>query len=147
MNETASRILFDQDVGKINERLLGVRGWQLYSKEFPVLDVGFQLEGRTELRLRFVAKNWSDEPPSIELLDKDGNYLPADKVPQKPGGVFNRGHHHLTGRPFVCMAGSLEYHTHSSHVSDSWDNYKRKSGYDLGGLATQLWRAWLTSAP
>jgi hypothetical protein len=45
------------------------------------------------------------------------------------------------------MAGVREYHTHSSHVSDAWENYKTKSGYDLGGVITQVWRAWQQALP
>jgi hypothetical protein len=147
MNETASRLRFDKDVGTMGDRLLGVRGWKLYTKEFPVLDVGFQAEGRTELRVRLVATNWNDEPPSVELLDKDGNYLTGPKIPQNSGNVFHTDNHHLTGRPFVCMAGAREYHTHSSHTGDLWDNYKRRGGYDLGGIMTQLWHVWKKCTP
>jgi len=147
VNETASRMRFDQDVGTIGDRLLSVRGWKLYSKEFPVLDVGFQAEGRTELRVRLVATNWNDEPPSVELLDKDGIYLTGPQIPQNSGNVFHVDNHPSTGRPFVCMAGAREYHTHSSHISDLWDNYKRQGGYDLGGIMTQLWRVWKKCTP
>jgi len=142
MNETASRALFEDDVRKISERLLASRNWKLYNNEFPVLDVGFRGDGRTELRLRFIAANWNDAPPSVELLDASGNFLAANQVPQRPGGVFNQGIHPATSRPFVCMAGTLEYHTHSSHVGDSWNNYKSKDAFTLGGIMTQLWSSW-----
>jgi hypothetical protein len=45
------------------------------------------------------------------------------------------------------MAGAREYHTHSSHVNDLWDNYKHRGGYDLGGILHQLWSAWLKTTP
>jgi hypothetical protein len=147
MNETASKMLFDKDVFKIDGRLLSVRGWKLYSKEFPVLDVGFQAGGRTEFRVRLIANNWNAEPPAIELLDKDGNYLTGPKIPQNSGNVFHTDNHHLTGRPFICMPGAREYHTHQSHVADSWDNYRHQSGYDLGGIMTQLWWVWQKCNP
>lgn len=143
MNEAISRALFDADVGKISDKLIATRNWKLYSREFPVLDVGFQAAGRAEMRIRMTANNWNDAPPSIELLDSAGTHLVSAQIPRGAGSLFNPGAHSATGRPFVCMAGSLEYHTHQGHVSDLWDNYKRKDSHTLGGIMTQLWNAWL----
>jgi Predicted metal binding domain len=109
------------------------------------LEVGFQATERAEMRVRLIAKNWNDEPPSVELLDGDGNYLSPERIPQNSVNIFHRDLHPATGRPFVCMAGAREYHIHTGHVSDSWDNYKRKEAYTLGGITTQLWNAWLKS--
>ena len=147
MNETASKALFDEDVGKIGERLLSSRNWELYSREFPVLDVGFRATGRPELRLRLHATNWNDDPPSIEILGPDGTLLPPDRIPRGPTSVFNWNAHPLTGRTFVCMAGSREYHTHNGHSADLWNNYKSKDAFRLGGILTQLWNAWLKTSP
>jgi hypothetical protein len=143
MNEAVSRALFERDVSGLSDRLLTSRNWKLYSREFPVLDVGFRAEGRPELRLRLIGKNWNDEPASVELLDGAGEFL--KQAPQHPGSVFNNAAHPATGRPFVCMVGTREYHTHPSHVNDSWENYKAK--VTLGGLLTQLWNAWLKCKP
>ncbi len=145
MNETASIALFEHDVSGLTERLLTSRSWKLYSKKFPVLDVVFHVENRAEFRLRLVARNWNDQPPSAELLNGDGDFL--KQLPQYPSGIFYNGNHPSTGRPFICMAGTLEYHTHSSHVGDSWENYKKRDAYTLGGIATQIWKGWLKASP
>jgi len=145
VNEAAARVLFERDVHGLSERLLTSRNWNLYSSEFPVLDVGFRGESRAELRLRLVATNWNDEPPSVALLNSAGEFL--SQLPRHAGNVFNNGAHPATGRPFVCMAGAREYHTHSSHLGDVWENYRKRDGYTLGGILTQLWHAWLKSAP
>jgi hypothetical protein len=145
MNEAVSKALFRRDVIGLSGRLLTSRNWQLYSKEFPVLDVGFRAQGRAELRVRLLATNWNYEPTSIELLNSAGEFLM--QLPHHPGGVFNNGRHPATGRPFVCMAGAREYHIHPSHVNDSWENYRRRTAYTLGGVLTQLWNAWLKSSP
>jgi hypothetical protein len=92
-----------------------------------------------------VCDNWNELPPSVELLEADGTAMMA--IPQGPTGVFNASAHPVTRKPFICMAGSREYHTHSSHTTDLWDNYKDKSGYDLGDILGQLWSAWLKSQP
>lgn len=143
MNEAASRVLFDLDVAGLSKRLLASRNWMLYSREFPVLDVGFRAANRAEFRLRLIAKDWNDQPPSAELLNGSGEFL--KQLPQYPGGIFHNGNHPSTGRPFICMAGTLEYHTHSSHISDAWENYKKKDAYKLGGIATQIWEGWQKS--
>jgi hypothetical protein len=143
MNEAVAKEMFDQDAGKIPDKLIAVRNWKLYSTDFPVLDIGFLADGRSELRLRLTAKNWNDAPPSVALLDSDGNFLVAAQLPKSSGTVFNGSAHANTGHPFVCMAGTLEYHTHSSHVQDAWDNYKRRDSFRLGGIVTQIWNSWL----
>lgn len=145
MNEAASKALFEHDVAGLTDRLLTSRNWSLLGKGFPVLDVGFRAENRVMFRLRLIAQNWNDEPPSIELLNDAGEFL--TQLPRHPGNVFNNGAHPATGRPFVCMAGAREYHIHSSHTGDSWENYKKRDGYTLGGILTQLWNAWLKSLP
>jgi hypothetical protein len=90
--------------------------------------------------VQFTCPEWNELPPSIALLDRDGKYLSA--IARDPGGVFNPGPHPMTGRPFICMRGALEYHTHPSHLNDPWGQLRGKSSYDLGGIVTQVWRAW-----
>lgn len=58
------------------------------------------------------------------------------------------GHWHATGwtpasgvqtnQPFMCMVGIREYHTHQSHVGDSWENYKNQAGFDLPGIVVKV---------
>ena len=139
MHEAASKALFEADIGGLRPRLLTSRKWKVYEANFPILDVGFQGEARTELRVRFRATNWNDEPPVVELLDAAGEYL--IQLPN-PGGIFNNGPHPDTKRPFICMAGAREYHTHPSHLDDRWGNYKSRSDFSLCGILTQIWNAW-----
>lgn len=144
MNEALSKDLFDKDLSGVSSRLLLLRNWKIYTQQFPILDVGFRAEKRPELRIRIIATNWNDEPASVELCDGDGSFL--SKVPQIPGSsLFNNGPHPATGRPFICMIGTREYHTHPSHINDDWENFKTKS--TLAGLLTQLWNAWLKATP
>lgn len=142
MNEALARELFNSDVSTISDSLMAMRGWKLYVREFPVLDIGFQAADRRELRIKFLAPNWNETPPSVQLLKADGQFAAGPDLPQFQGTPFNAGNHPNTSRPFVCMAGSLEYHTYSGHVGDVWENYKNKAAYTLGGIMTQLWDAW-----
>jgi hypothetical protein len=106
---------------------------------YPVLDVTFSSQVRKPLRVRMRCENYDQLPASIELLSEEGNYL---TVTPSGHGVINGGNHPTTNRPFICSPGSREYHTHPSHLGDAWENYKGKSGFDLGGMLTQIFNAW-----
>jgi len=145
MNKEASRALFEEQTRHLEGELLAIRNWTCFSREYPTLDVGFAGPGRQPLRVRMQCDDWNELPPAIDLLSIAGEQLKS--LPSGPTGIFHQGPHNMTGRPFVCMAGTREYHTHSSHTSDLWENYKARSGYDLGGILTQIWAGWLKSTP
>jgi hypothetical protein len=145
MNATACKALFDEAVGAITDRVLQARGWKVHSRDFPVLDVSFIANGRGTLRPRFQCDNWNELPPAIELLNADGDFiaaLPAMRTVPNGSPIFNASAHPRTGRPFICMIGAREYHTHPSHTGDAWSNYAHRSEYDLGGIVTQVWQGW-----
>ncbi len=141
MHPLASKTKFDEQTRGFTENLLRVRGWKIHSIEHPVVDVEFTSLNRNGLRLRLICDNWDNDPPSIQLLSAAGDRLLS--VKRDPAGVINDSRHPHTGYPFICMRGSREYHTHSSHVTDHWSNYRGKSSYDLGGILSQIWRAWM----
>jgi hypothetical protein len=144
VHEAVSCQLFEETLKGLTPELCTLRGWTIHSATFPVLDLSFTAPGRATTRLRLHGDDWNSLPPSIVWLDEQGNL--ATTIAAAPGGQFQQAHS-VTGRPFVCMAGVREYHTHSSHVADVWDNYKSRAGYDLGGVITQVWRAWQTAKP
>lgn len=144
MHKAASKILFDAAVAKFSGRLLELRDWKLNSAEFPVLDLTFGAsKGSKAFRVRFSFDEWDDLPPSVCFLTATGD--PAREVARDPAGVINTSAHPNTGLPFVCSIGYREYHTHTSHVTDLWSNYRGKPGYDIGDLVTKFWQAWKKS--
>lgn len=143
MLEALSRVAFERDVGRLDRRTAEKFGWTIVTAEYPILDVIFNHATAMPLRLRLTCVDWDELPPSIELLDAAGQHL--DKAPPHAGNVFHGGPHPSTGKPFVCMRGSREYHTHPNHLTDYWANYRGKSGIDLLGILSQLWRAWKRS--
>jgi hypothetical protein len=145
VHEAVSLLLFDDAVRGIGSELCSARGWTIHSATYPILEIGFSAPERKTIRVRARCDGWNGQPPSIEWLDGDGVRLAS--IPHAPGGQLNNSPHPHTGRPFVCMAGVREYHTHPSHACDSWDSYKNRPGYDLGGVITQVWRAWQTATP
>lgn len=140
MHPAATRALFEDEVTNLSSALARRRGWIFHSVEFPMIDCSFTAPGRTTLRLMIQCDNWNDSPPTISLHAADGEFL-VTLLPN-PTGVFNSGPHPSTQRPFVCMRGAREYHTHPSHVADPWEALKNSSSYTLGGILTQLWNAW-----
>lgn len=142
MNELVSKALFDREVANLL-RLAALRGWTVHRAEFPVFDVQFEGEGKHPLRIRMIATDWNDLPPSVELLAPDGTFLPSGQSTLLPGGVLNHNCHRNTNRPFVCTAGTREYHTHESHLNDHWENYRQREGMSLLFILSQIWSAWL----
>ena len=37
----------------------------------------------------------------------------------------------LRGKPFLCLRGIREYHSHNRHLGDLWENYRPLSSYGL----------------
>lgn len=144
MLEALCRAAFDRDEAAIDRRAAESNGWTLLSADYPVLEVVFRGLCAAPLRLRLQCDGWDETPPSIALLDVDGDHL--DNAPSNSNSVFNVGPHPDTGHIFVCMRGSREYHTHPGHLADRWENYRGLPGMDLGGILFQLWRVWRRSA-
>lgn len=112
---------------------------------YPTFDIGFRSPGGALLRLQLECEDWNERPPSILLLDFQGRPLQA--VPSSSTNIFNGSLHPTTGRPFVCMRGVREYHTHSSHLNDPWEPLRAQAGYRLAEIVTQIWNAWTKVNP
>jgi hypothetical protein len=66
-------------------------------------------------------RDFDASPPSVDMLDPDTlESLPSERwTPGVPHSL-----HPSTGRPFVCLQGVAEYHSHPSHTNDPWDRYR-----------------------
>lgn len=140
MHPAAAQALFESQVVNLTPALAQRRGWVLHEVAWPVIDCSFTAPRRTILRVRLHCEDWNDQPPSIDLLNADGTYLTRNMT--NSTNVFNQSAHPTTGQHFVCMAGSREYHTHPSHLTDHWAGFRDRASHDLGGILTQLWHAW-----
>jgi hypothetical protein len=121
---------FDKDLAGIDDELCAARGWTVFAQEFPLLDVGFKAESGKTLRLRLRCEDWNDQPPA------DGK-----------SSIFNGSPHPTTGKPFICMRGTREYHTHSSHIGDLWAPLKVLPEFQLGQIVTQIYNGWKAGNP
>jgi hypothetical protein len=137
VHEALAKGNFDKEVSALTSKYAVQAGWTVNNQAFPILDI--TASHTQPVRLRLTCDNWNELPPSIEILNPEGTTW---NKPMPPGNVFNAGHHPATNRPFICMRGSREYHTHPGHVNDAWDNYRNQSGMTLLGILQQLVGFW-----
>jgi Predicted metal binding domain len=136
VHEELARAKFERDISTLTEQMAESKGLIVHERAYPFLDA--TILHKKNIRLRMHANDWDDLPPAIALLNPDATAIAGGL----PGDVFNNGPHSATGKPFVCMRGAREYHTHSGHVNDKWDNYRGQSGMGLVGILMQLCSAW-----
>lgn len=118
------------------------RGWLRNSCEFPLVDVTYTLPGRIPLRLQLECSRYDEKAPSVSLHSAEGALLTSIHD-RRYNGVFNPGPHPVIQRPFICMRGANEYHTHPSHIADLWESLRGKPDFSIAGLLYQLHLAWL----
>lgn len=75
---------------------------------------------RDDVELRLDAGRYDAEPMAVDVTTGDGTPLPPTNWP----GTLFHSIHPVHERPFVCIRGTFEYHTHPSHLGDRWDLYR-----------------------
>jgi hypothetical protein len=124
MQEAALSQLLDEEVASCAEDEVlssnGIRVWKVGCN----IMVGFE-RGRDAKPgvFRFGCAYFDAQPPSVAMVDPGtGVELPLERwTPGIPHGL-----HPVTGKPFVCIQGVAEYHSHPSHLGDSWDRYRHR---------------------
>jgi hypothetical protein len=140
VHPAASKAKFEAEVALLTPDYLRIKRFSLWSAIFPVLDV--TIEAKRLLRLSVNCDNWNEVPPSVALLSPSGTFLTPAEVQQLGGSIFNASAHEQTGRPFICMRGVREYHSHSSHRNEVWDTYRNQDGMNILGIINQIARAF-----
>ena len=134
MDKAVSIRKFDRAVQSLNNQaalFVGERGWSVVAAVYPLLSVVFKhpRSGR-EIGFRFNCEDWDELPPSLTLHDPEcGQELRWEDWPREAWSVLDC--HPITGKPFLCLKGIREYHTHNSHLGDLWENYRPLSSYGL----------------
>lgn len=72
-------------------------------------------------RLRLDGPDYDARPLAVSVVDDSGAPVGADRWP--PGLVYG-GEHPVARRPWVCIRGTLEYHTYPGHTADGWELYR-----------------------
>jgi len=143
VDPAVSQRKFDREIELLQgdaSRIVKEVGWEITAVSFPELAVIFtHPRSNRRVGFRFYCDGWDEQPPSLSLFDPETKIeLPWDKWPQGTWSVGNP--HPITGKPFLCLPGIREYHIHSSHVSDLWDNYKAKGSYTLTFIVHRVWQ-------
>lgn len=128
------------------------RGWILLSNEGLQVEVAFIVSlsiGAGSLpavpvaiRLRY--DNYDLWPPSLTFIDpRTGE--PANPMVQAIELLGSEARnslliHPLTGRPFLCIPGLQEYHSHPQHTGDDWLLYRGKGPGRLAVVCDTVWR-------
>jgi hypothetical protein len=134
-HELLVRAKVAEELKVLTPRFLEVNGWVVNSSEYPTLDVTFL--GTRPLRIRLNYEDWPDRAPAAELLEASGDVLSVGAT-----SIFNMSSHPTTNRPFICMRGFNEFHTHPSHLGERWENYRGDEGNNLIGLLMQVSSSW-----
>jgi len=133
------------------------RGWVLLGVEesVPVVEVGFLARLATNTGSTFLPAmvcavhlsydNYDLWPPSLTFID------PFTRQPAKPHvqaimstpeGPRNAliDLHPITKRPFLCLPGVREYHSHPQHTGDDWLLHRPLQEGSLINICERIWR-------
>lgn len=79
----------------------------------------FRAHGR-EWRLRLDAVDYDARPVAVSFVDTGGRPVGPEQWP--PGVAYEHDPDHpVLHRPWVCLRGTLEYHTYPGHTADGWE--------------------------
>lgn len=136
MDPEVSKLKFTRDVEAVRA-VAGDFGWTVARADFPVLDVVVKhpKSGRA-FGFRFLCDGWDLVPPSFFVHDPETwEPLPWERWPQ--GSPFGQSHT-TTHKPFLCLPGIREYHTHESHLSDHWEPFRAAGKHKLVDIVLRV---------
>jgi len=105
---------------------------QLEQRGRRVLAWAYRADG--EVLFAFDGPNYNAEPFHFTVLDPQSEQPLA--VSDWPAGLAFGGPHPTLGRAWTCLRGTYEYHCHSSHLEDDWDQHRY--ALDLPTLLGQI---------
>jgi hypothetical protein len=66
------------------------------------------------------ATRYDSEPVAVGITTASGTPVPGWRWPR----ALYRGEHPVLLRPFSCVQGTVDYHSHPSHSGDPWDDHR-----------------------
>ena len=142
MDPQVSRRKFENQVAQFDTYAVAafaeMRGWQPKRAQYPTLAVLMRHHrSEREIEFRFLCDDWDDLPPSLALNDPvTGRELPYAEWPKEVWSIGNN--HPVTGKPFLCLPGIREYHTHHSHRNDAWSGYRQRGTFHLHEIVDRV---------
>lgn len=129
------------------------RGWLMVARAERSVDIAFttkvalvgQVIEVVASTVRFEFDNYDLWPPAltfIELADGTPWMPPMRAITSTPDGPRDLliDAHPKTLRPFLCVPGTREYHSHPQHSGDDWLLHRSSGAGRLVPLCDLLWR-------
>lgn len=126
-----------------NSSLIMAERWLIISTTYPKLRLAMVHHKTGQLRVaEFSFTGWDELPPEFSLVDAETfEPLPGKKWPTGQYW-FQSGWSNtkllVTPKPFLCMRGLREYHTHFQHADDRWENYRNHPDFSLVALVQKV---------
>jgi Predicted metal binding domain len=95
--------------------------------------------------IRLTYENYDLWPPSLTFIDVLSREPSPPRVralqatPQGPSDVLIAIHPSIE-RPFVCLPGIREYHSHPQHTGDNWLLHRPMNEGSISTISERLWR-------
>ena len=140
MDREVSRRKFDAEVRSLKNETgpyISAKGWKIVASTYPILAVVLRhFRSTRQIEFRFNCDDWDELPPSLTLHDpKDGRELAWSQWPQ--GGWDVHDTHPSTRKPFLCLPGIREYHSHLSHLG-TWEGYRQRGTHRLRDIIDRV---------
>jgi hypothetical protein len=153
---TRRKVQRELELWKMNSRHQE-RGWLLltYDDVVPSIEVAFLAKiaistGAAFLpvvvcAIRLTYENYDLWPPSLTFIDMFSRqptmphvraFLPTHEGPRD---VLINGHP-TTNRPFLCLPGIREYHSHPQHTGDDWLLHRSAHEGSISTICERIWR-------
>lgn len=153
---TREKLRHDVDLWKTNA-IHRERGWLLlsYDEENLSVEVAFLAKLATTTgsgflpamvcAIRLTYENYDLWPPSLTFIDF---YTRQPATPHTNAVILEGqnarnvliGAHPATGRPFLCLPGIREYHSHPQHTGDDWLAHRAAGEGSLSTVCERIWR-------
>ena len=122
MHPSLCRSLLDEQVGLANRSPVRSRLAEDVRRE-GTRALAVAVYAERPILFEFDGPNYDAEPLRLHLRDPEtGSELAAAEWPQGLGP----GEHPVLHRTFTCTGGLYEFHTHPSHLLETWDGFRAR---------------------
>jgi hypothetical protein len=153
---TRQKVQRELDLWKVNSNHQE-RGWLLlnFDEGVPSIELAFLAKIAINAGIGFLPvvvcsirltyENYDLWPPSLTFIDIFSRQPTKPHVraimstPEGPRDVLIDGHP-ATNRPFLCLPGIREYHSHPQHTGDDWILHRPAREGSLSTICERIWR-------
>ena len=141
MDRAVSLRKFEADIRSLSTDaavFVAAKCWRIIATDYPILAVALRhSRSSREIEFRFSCDDWDHHPPSLTLHDSEGGLeLTWEEWPRGEWAALDG--HPGTRKPFLCLPGIREFHTHPNHSEDKWDGYRLRGTYRLANIIDRV---------